>query len=385
VKNFIEIHALQNFAPSNLNRDDTGAPKDAIFGGTRRTRISSQCLKRAVRRHFADRIGTSGLETGDLASRTKRFLEPLVELLTGMGRPREEAEAKVKAALATVELSLKEDGKTQYLLFLGQREIEGVARVIDAHWDAIQEAQEATEDKKAGKAKKQAAKSADPAFRKAMEKVFDGGKAVDVALFGRMLADMPAKNQEAACQVAHAISTHATEREFDYYTAVDDLKPEDTAGADMIGTVEFSSACFYRYAMVSWDQLVANLQGDKALAEKGLRVFLEGFVLAEPTGKQNTFAAHNPPEFVAVSVRKDGAPRNLANAFEAAVRVRRGESLTQISVTRLTEKAKSLQAAYGGDHCTTFLDLTGGAPAEFGQAVPTLEALIESAMATLKE
>src|SRR3989304_10622478 len=164
-----------------------------------------------------------------------------------------------------------------------------------------------------GKAKKQAAQNADPELKKAPDKVFNGGKAVDVALFGRMLADMPEKNQDAACQVAHAISTHSVEREFDFYTAVDDLKPEDTAGADMMGTIEFNSACFYRYAVVDWEKLTSNLQGDTGLAEKGLRAFLEGFVVAAPTGKQKTFAAHNPPEFVAVSVRRHTAPRSLAN------------------------------------------------------------------------
>ena len=168
-----------------------------------------------------------------------------------------------------------------------------------------------------------------------------------MSLFGRMLADMP-KNQNAACQVAHAISTHSVEREFDFYTAVDDLKPEDTAGADMMGTVEFNSACFYRYAVVDWEKLVANLQGDTELATKGLRAFLEGFVVAEPTGKQNTFAAHNPPEFIAVSVRRNTSPRNLANAFETAVFTKKGESLTRKSAEELAKKAKALQSAFGG-------------------------------------
>ncbi len=184
-------------------------------------------------------------------------------------------------------------------------------------------------------------------MKKSLDKVFNGGKAVDVALFGRMLADMPEKNQNAACQVAHAISTHSVEREFDFYTAVDDLKPEDTAGADMMGTVEFNSACFYRYAVVDWEKLVTNLQDDTELATKGLRAFLEGFVVAEPTGKQNTFAAHNPPELVAVSVRHNTAPRSLANAFETAVRVQKDESLTKESATRLSAKAVALDKLYG--------------------------------------
>lgn len=198
-----------------------------------------------------------------------------------------------------------------------------LATIVHEKWDSISASESASaEGKKPTKAKKKAAISADPKLKKALDKVFDGGKAVDVALFGRMLADMPEKNQNAACQVAHAISTHAVEREFDFYTAVDDFKPEDTAGADMMGTVEFNSACFYRYAVVDWEKLKLNLQADTDLATKGLRTFMEGFVVAEPTGKQNTFAAHNPTEFVAVSVRRNAAPRNLANAFETAIRVR---------------------------------------------------------------
>jgi CRISPR system Cascade subunit CasC len=114
----------------------------------------------------------------------------------------------------------------------------------------------------------------------------------------------------------------------------------------MMGTVEFNSACFYRYAVVDWGKLVKNLQDDEELATKGLRAFLEGFVSAEPTGKQNTFAAHNPPEFVAVSVRRNTAPRNLANAFETAVRVKKDESLTKESAARLSAKAVALDKLY---------------------------------------
>jgi CRISPR system Cascade subunit CasC len=215
--------------------------------------------------------------------------------------------------------------------------------------------------------------------------VFDGGKAVDVALFGRMLADMPEKNQNAACQVAHAISTHAVEREFDFYTAVDDRKPDDTAGADMMGTVEFNSACFYRYAVVDWEKLVANLQEDKELAAKGLRAFLEGFVVAEPTGKQNTFAAHNPPEFVVVSVRRNTAPRNLANAFETAIRVRKDESLTSKSAEALTQKSKALQAAYGGEVVNFVLNLTGAKADSLGTSVSTLQEMLDKALEAVEE
>lgn len=386
MKTIVEIHALQNFAPSNLNRDDTGAPKDALFGGTRRARVSSQCSKRSVRQYFASLVEQSALGSEDVAVRTKRVLDALTQSLVKMGRPDVEACAKVRLALAAIELSIKDDGKSEYLLFLGQREISGIANIINEKWDSITPTDSVpAEGKKSGKAKKQAAQSADPDLKKALDKVFNGGKALDVALFGRMLADMPEKNQHAACQVAHALSTHAVEREFDFYTAVDDLKPEDTAGADMMGTVEFNSACFYRYAVVDWEKLMSNLLGDADLPAKGLRAFLEGFVVAEPTGKQNTFAAHNAPEFVVVTVRRNAAPRNLANAFETAIRVRKDESLTRKSAEALVQKAKVLQAAYGGDEKTFVLDLTGAKLGGFGTPVSSLQALLDAVMAAVRE
>lgn len=384
MKTLIEIHALQNFAPSNLNRDDTGAPKDAWFGGSRRARISSQCLKRAVRSYFGDKKEEGFFSSDELAVRTKRVYEAIADLLAGK-RAKDEALVKAEIALSYVKLKAAEGGKTQYLLFLGQKEIAALADAIHEFWDQIiPEAKEPGEKTK-GKGKKAAAGSAPKEIQERIDSIFNGGKAVDVALFGRMLADMPEKNQHAACQVAHAISTHAVEREFDFYTAVDDLKPEDTAGADMMGTVDFNSACFYRYAVVDWEKLKANLQSDAELAEKGLKAFLEGFVVAEPTGKQNTFAAHNQPEFVAVSVRRNTAPSNLANAFEIAVRVRKEESITTVSAEKLVEKSKKLRAVYGGDGQTFVLNLTETKLDDFGTSVNSLKELLEKSLAAVKE
>lgn len=128
----------------------------------------------------------------------------------------------------------------------------------------------------------------------ALEKVLDGGKAVDLALFGRMVADRPELGVDAAAQVAHAISTHKVDREFDFYTAVDDLNPREEAGAGMMGDVEFYSATLYRYAVVDLKKLLENLQDDRELALKGALAFFKAFALTLPSGKQNSFAAHNP-------------------------------------------------------------------------------------------
>lgn len=386
MKTLIEIHALQNYAPSNLNRDDTGAPKDAVFGGTRRARISSQCLKKAIRHYFEDLVAKEAILPENVAIRTKRLLEALTKNLVGKGRAEVEAAEKARLALSIVGLAVKDDGKSEYLLFLGKNELSSLADLIHSKWDEIkQQNAEQGEGKKVVKAKKLASKNADPELKKLLEKLFNGGKAVDIALFGRMLTDMPEKNQDAACQVAHAISTNAVDREFDFYTAVDDLKPEDTAGADMMGTIEFNSACFYRYAVVDWEKLVDNLQGDTDLALKGLRAFMEGFVTSEPTGKQNSFAAHNPPEFVAVSVRHESAPRNMANAFEIAIRVKPDESITRKSAEALIRRAKSFQDAFGGDDKTYVMNLVNAQLDGFGKEIASLCGLLDKALSAVQE
>lgn len=154
MKTLIEIHALQNFAPSNLNRDDTGAPKDAFFGGTRRARLSSQCVKRAVRQHFRDLVNKGTLTSNDIAVRTKRMLDALTNSLLEKGRGEEEAKEKIKSVLGAMGLKVKQEEKTEYLLFLGQREIDEIANIINEKWETITTSEkEPTDEKKQGKGK----------------------------------------------------------------------------------------------------------------------------------------------------------------------------------------------------------------------------------------
>lgn len=354
---FIELHLIQNFAPSNLNRDDTGAPKDAIFGGQRRARVSSQCFKRAIRLYCRDQ---QLIPTEYRALRTKKLQALLLERLAD--RDQEEASGKIEVALAAAGLKLKDDGKTEYLLFLGEREIAGFAALIEEHWDAL--IIPAAGEKKG----KKESKAAIPAeLAKQAKALLDGGKAVDVALFGRMLADLPQVNQDAACQVAHAISTHRVERDFDYFTAVDDVGGPDETGAGMIGQVEFNSATFYRYAALDVSKLLQNLQDDKELTASSIEALIQSMVRAIPTGKQNSFAAHNLPEFIGVSLRK--SPLNLANAFERPIQPRHDKSLTEQSVAALGEYESKLAPVYGdATDRWAHIDLTGKWQLENSQA-----------------
>lgn len=366
---FLEFHLIQNFAPSNLNRDDTGAPKDAIFGGQRRARVSSQCFKRAIRLAAAEHDLVPQANRG---IRTKKLKSLLIERLAS--RDAEEAAGKIEVALAAAGLKLKDDGKTEYLLFLGEGEIAAFAALIEQYWADLT----AGGDKKS----KKEAKAGVPAeIVKKAKSLLDGGKAVDVALFGRMLADLPSVNQDAACQVAHAISTHRVEREFDYFTAVDDKGDEDETGAGMIGQVEFNSATFYRYAVLDLHKLLGNLQGDRELALSAVEAFAQALVRAIPTGKQNSFAAHNAPEFIGVSLRH-AAPLSLANAFEKPVAARADQALTAQSVERLAAYEAKLAAVYGAPNDQWLhLDLTGLWPADKGQAQASLAVLAQQARA----
>ncbi|MBW1991747.1 MAG: type I-E CRISPR-associated protein Cas7/Cse4/CasC [Deltaproteobacteria bacterium] len=342
---FVELHLLQNFAPSCLNRDDTNSPKDCEFGGYRRARISSQCIKRAIRRHFQHHLL---LPPEHLAKRTKRLVDLLTERLVKAGKDRPTASGVAEVALRSCGLGIRADGKTEYLVFLGEGETASLAEACEKHWEAltavIVREDEAEADKRA---RKKAHKAAVPEeFRKEVQALLNGGKAADLALFGRMLADLPDKNIDAACQVAHALSTNQVSMEFDFYTAVDDLQPQEEPGAGMMGTVEFNSACYYRYANLDFDQLTQNLGGDTDLARKTVEAFLMATVQAVPTGKQTSMAAQNPPSLVLAVVREHGL-WNLANAFVDPVRPGRDGSLVQKSAQALEDYWARLAAVFG--------------------------------------
>lgn len=345
---FVELHLLQNFAPSNLNRDDTGAPKDCEFGGYRRARISSQCLKRAIRRAFEDH---ELVAPEHRAKRTKLVVREVARLLAEKGHPADQATQVVETLLKGVQLSVT-NGETQYLLFLGNQELTALADVCSEHWESLvataeNPASTGGEPKSARSTKKQAKASVPTEARQALERILDGGRAADLALFGRMLADQSSLNIDAACQVAHAISTNRVSMEFDFFTAVDDLKPrEEDMGAGMLGTVEFNSACYYRYANIDVEQLKRNLQGDEDLARATIRAFIKASIAAIPTGKQNSMAAQNPPSFVMAVVRERGL-WSLANAFLKPVTPRGDQDLMHASIQALDRYWGQLTRMYG--------------------------------------
>lgn len=368
----IELHLLQNFAPSNLNRDDTGAPKDCEFGGHRRARISSQCQKRAVRQAFElDKL----VDADNQGARTKRLALKIAEVLTEKrGLDRELALTLAMGALEGVGLGRNKKGsdddlwKTEYLLFVPRRIVDEIADILHEHRALLTPGVEAPAAEPTAKSakkesKKDAKKAAQSAYPKeikdAVEALLETARrTVDVGLFGRMIADKPEWNVDAACQVAQAISTNRVQMDFDFFTAVDDFKPKDNAGSDMMGTVQFNASCFYRYAVLDVDALRENLGGDdEALLRRAVSAFVKGFVSAIPTGKQNGMAAHNFPSYALAVVREGGQSVSLTNAFLKPARPEgHHKDLVDDSITKLEGYAERLRDVLGDATWMTWAD-----------------------------
>lgn len=349
-RTILDIHILQVVPPSNLNRDDTGTPKSAYYGGVRRARVSSQAWKRATREAFNELLPPQ-----ELGVRTKKIVEAVAERITARNESLqpvavELATETVKVATGTKIESPKRKAKdgqdtrstpvSSYLMFLSRRQLDALADVaIDASGPDgdVKTLQESFKDKE----KKALARQA-----------VDSRHSVDIALFGRMVADSADLNVEAATQVAHAISVHKSDIESDYYTAVDDLSNDDESGAGMIGTVDFNSATLYRYAAVDVDELQRNLglglRNDEAPStpvEKAVGAFLEAFITSLPSGKINTFGNHTLPAAVIVKLR-DRRPVSFVGAFEEPVPQGASGGYLRASCHQLAEHAVDLEKQY---------------------------------------
>ncbi|MBO1076951.1 type I-E CRISPR-associated protein Cas7/Cse4/CasC [Roseomonas marmotae] len=322
---FLQLHLLTFFPPANLNRDDTGRPKTAVVGGVTRLRLSSQALKRAWR---SSEIFSNAL-AGHLGERTQRLGEVILgHLLTG-------GMAEDKALLVAREIA-SVFGKVKDAKDKAPTRIEQLAFV-------------APEEKAAALALADRALAGEKIDAKAAGLLRSADTAADIALFGRMLADDPGYNREAAAQVAHAITTHKVTVEDDYYTAVDDLKlPSEDAGAGFLGEAAFGSGVFYLYLCIDTALLVKNLGGDQELAETALAALVEAAATTAPRGKQNSFAAHGRAAYL-LAERGDQQPRTLAGAFARPVEAADdpGRGLVDASIAALQAFRQDLDAAYG--------------------------------------
>lgn len=325
----IEIHMIQNHSPANLNRDDLGAPKTCIFGGVTRARISSQCLKRSIRRspEFAAALEKDG------GVRTRRLVPEIAKVAAAGGQPSEAHRKAIEKVFKEAGIGMKDEDTSDILFFLPQSAIREMGAAVKSGGDLGAQ------------------------FASIIGKCV-GEKAIhvpDIALCGRMtefdakgpFADLKGQfTVEAALSAAHAISTHAVVNEVDYFTAADDVPGQD-AGAGHVNEAMFNSACFYKHFTIDWEQLLRNLGGDIDLARKTVRCFLEAAAKANPSGKQHSFAAFNFPDAILAEVKQNNTPVSYANAFADPVSEQSERGLIGESVAKLASYANDLIAGYG--------------------------------------
>ena len=335
----IEIHMLKNYPPTNLNRDDTGAPKTCTFGGVSRGRISSQCLKRSWR---TSPLLQAELGEENLGVRTRKLPQLVAEKLLEKGVDPEYVEAVTPKITGFGNKEGKEtkDGKTAQVIFFAKEDIEAVAAVI-------QEALEACKSLKDVKALK----------AKELQSAVDSAKirpvTLDIALFGRMVTSDAFRDVEASMHVAHAISTNKMTMESDYFTAMDDLlsgESLDELGAAMIGDTDYNSACYYVYASLDTDALLENLkysENAEEIVRKAVPALIRTMALTNPSGKQNSFAGHVMPSAMLVECKQQKIPTSMVNAFVEPVRPDQNGDLVQNSIAKLAQEAGVMARNYG--------------------------------------
>lgn len=313
---FIQMHLLVSYPPANLNRDDMGRPKTARMGGVERLRISSQSLKRAWR--------TSGVFqqqlAGNIGTRTKRLGVEVFDALLAGGI--KEKDAKDWASqIAGVYGAVKKENPL---------EIEQLVHVAPEERQSLDSLVATLSTEKRAPSEEE------------LNSLLHIQHAVDIAMFGRMLASKTAFNEEAAVQVAHALGVHASAIEDDFFTAVDDLNQDDS-GAGHIGEAAFASAVFYQYLCIDRDQLKKNLGDDEALTEKALRALVEAALTVGPSGKQNSFASRAYAHYALVE-KGDRQPRSLSLAFLKPVT---GNDYANTAVAELEKLRTNMDAVYG--------------------------------------
>ncbi len=354
---FINVHLIHHFPASNLNRDDTGAPKDTIFGGYRRARISSQCQKRNIRIHDSFRKALQKSHDITFGKRSRNYIEIIAEhIKEKLNLDDDDSKLLSEALCLSIGPAASEDGKTEYLLFLTDSEIESFldylsstpkdghgqnASIMLSEWKKIKSNEKIKKKKDAWKKKKEYKN-----FQKFLREIKPKKPAPDIALFGRFVSDNSNMDVEAACQVSHAISTHKSIMETDYFTAVDDLLTKEESGAGMIDVVEYNGACYYRYANVDFGKLKENLGYTNAdLAAATVTGFVQAMVEAIPTGMQNSFAAQTLPAYLEVTILD--APISYANAFSKPAQATEKESIEERSIQMLDKHASRTMAYLG--------------------------------------
>jgi len=336
-KNYINYHILISHSPSNLNRDDMNMQKNAVFGGTKRTRISSQSLKRAMRHsdYYKKNISQPSDRTRQLGKVTTKYVEAL------QGKY-EESLIKSVMSLISGESEILENTQSGAVAAWTVYEVEKYCKLYKKLQEQSPEAKDFDKAWKDATDKKRLLD--DKTKLSLLREALQNGK--DIALSGRMATSGIMTNVDASLAVAHAITTHTVDTDIDWFTAVDDLNQETgETGSAHLDTTEFSSGVFYRYASLNLRQLQENLGNvNRKQALDIAAHVLHLLATVVPSAKQNSFAAFNYADFALVSFSDQ--PISLANAFENPVKAK-GNGLMVPSIDALSSYHKTISNAYG--------------------------------------
>ncbi|MER5742215.1 type I-E CRISPR-associated protein Cas7/Cse4/CasC [Streptomyces sp. NPDC002225] len=375
---FVDVHVLQSVPVSTLNRDDLNAVKTVDYGGVRRTRVSSQSWKRALREEFQKEIG-------QYATRTRRIDKAVADVLTEKhGWDHQEARRAGAHVVAASGIKFAIDGKpdqenykaiTNGLVYLSSESIEELADLAAEHPDKI----------KKKKIEKATDKSQLPAAE--IQSIIRRGNAV-IHTFGRMLAEVDGADVDGAVQVAHAFTTHRSDVQVDYFTAVDDLTSAwGETGSGHLNEAEFSAGTFYRFATIDLRELIANMGkvhtsgGPRDASEDARNIagaFLSAFIRSLPQAKKNSTAPHTAPDLVHISVRSD-RPLSFAAAFETPVRFAQGGGHGAASRDQLVAYARTATTLMGSNRILSAHWAGTGQDIEgLGARVDSFDALVEA-------
>ncbi|PZN84678.1 MAG: type I-E CRISPR-associated protein Cas7/Cse4/CasC [Candidatus Methylumidiphilus alinenensis] len=352
--NFVQLHLLTSYPPANLNRDDLGRPKTAEMGGEKRLRISSQSLKRAWR---TSEVMENALK-GHKGVRTKLMGVEVFKALKEKGikdKASQDWAQKIAAVFGKPEGGSATPEQTEHeelVLADGSSVPKALAKTL-----AIKQLAHISPEERAAidaLVVNLAERGSEPTADE-LKLLREKHTAADIALFGRMLADSPRYNMEAAAQVAHAISVHKVAIEDDFFTAVDDLnKGLEDVGAGHMGETEFAAGLFYLYLCIDKDLLIENLNGDDALANQTLAALVEAAATVAPTGKQNSFGSRARASFI-LAERGGQQPRSLSVAFLKPVDCRKpNNGMLLNAIQALTSTRDNMDKVYGScaDACS---------------------------------
>ncbi|MFD8782563.1 type I-E CRISPR-associated protein Cas7/Cse4/CasC [Kitasatospora sp. NPDC059599] len=303
---FLDIHVVQSVPFANLNRDDNNSVKTLRYGDTERTRVSSQSWKRAVREYYQDNFGEQALRTRRIGARVTRLLKDEHDWPADLAQ----RAGQHIAAGSSIKFEAKDspDVTTNAMVYVPESAVAELAALAEHHRPALENAKDI---------KKSSDKSVLP--KDAIDAVLRSRNGI-INLFGRMLAEVDDAGVDGAVQVAHALTTHGTDVELDYFSAVDDVTSAwgDTTGSAHMGHAEFSAGVFYRYATVDLADLARNLSDDHDAARELAAGFAEAFILSIPRAKKTATAPHTIPDLAHIAVRSD-RPLSYAAAFEQPV------------------------------------------------------------------